>query len=94
MFLLYYSELMEEHQQDANRYNKADGKLIGTEQMDRHRALIRELIAYQPLIDKPTDKQTGEEGTGGQHELCRDEITEIHQGHSEQCNSIDSSHTE
>ena len=74
---------MEEYQNDAEWHDKTNGESPHSEKRDANRSSICKLISYQLFIHKPSQHDTRQECTSGQHQLGSQEITEIHQRHAE-----------
>ena len=58
-------ELVEENQQDEDRYNKPDGKLIDGEEASGNGSTVGELLTHVALVGKPSYEDARKQTTEG-----------------------------
>ena len=73
---------MQEDQQNTEWHDVSDGEHIGCKERPLDGAVIRKLVLDHLTVHQPSHDDTRQEGTCWQHQLCCQEVTEVHQRHA------------
>ena len=74
---------MQEHHYDTEWHNITDGEHINGKEGFLDGLFICKLVLDHLTIDQPTQDDTRQEGSHGQHQLGSQEIAEVQQRHTE-----------